>query len=144
MGTKKKTTKQITVFSGVLIRNNKVLLAQRFEPACKDAHLKWEFPGGKVDFGETPKKAVKREFSEETGIEVLVGELLPNVWTNYWEYKWGTQQTLCFLYICTFIKQTTVSKDHHIEKIAWVGLDEVQKLQTLPGTEEILKIVTMK
>lgn len=49
-----KTTKQITIFSGAVVKGDQILMVQRTEEECPEAHLKWEFPGGKVDFGETP------------------------------------------------------------------------------------------
>ncbi|NTU46963.1 NUDIX domain-containing protein [Candidatus Roizmanbacteria bacterium] len=85
--------KQITVIVGCLIHEGKVLLIQRNEKECPEAHLKWELPGGKIDFGETPEEALVREFLEETGRLVRVVNLLPEVRTIYWDYEWGRQQT---------------------------------------------------
>lgn len=134
-------TKQITVFSGCVAREGKILMVLRNEPECPAAHLKWEFPGGKVDFGETPEESVAREILEETGVSVKVVKLLPRVWTSYWEYDWGTQQTLCFVYMCEFISQAKVAKDHHVEKIDWIKIEEIEKIATLPGTNEVLSFL---
>ena len=133
--------KQITVFSGVVLKDGKVLLVQRDEKECPDAHLKWEFPGGKVDFGETPQDSVVREIFEETGVKVKLNQLLSFVQTSYWKYSWGNQQTLCFIYTCYFVSQRSVKRDHHVRDVAWVELDGVKKLPTLPGTQEILELV---
>lgn len=140
--TPKKIQKQITVFSGVLIKDDKVLMVLRSEPELPEAHLKWEFPGGKCDFGETPQESLAREFLEETNIEVKVKTLLRFIQTNYWNYPWGTQQTLCFIFLCTFVKQHPIKKkDHHIEKIEWFTFAEARKLDSLPGTHEVLDLV---
>jgi 8-oxo-dGTP diphosphatase len=139
-----KKTKQITVFSGCVIKGDKVLMVLRNEPECPEAHLKWEFPGGKVDFEETPEESVAREIFEETGVEVKVKELLPWVGTSYWEYEWGTQQTLCFVYVCEYISQKKVKKDHHVEKIEWVKIVDVKKLPSLPGTYEVIDYLNRK
>lgn len=137
--------KQITIFSGCLIRNGKVLLVQRDEEECPDAHLKWEFPGGKVDFGETPQESLKREFLEETGITIEVVRILPYVQTAYWDYKWGKQQTLCFNFVCKYISQKKLAvKDHHVKHIKWVKIADAPKLSSLPGTMDILKLATQK
>lgn len=134
--------KQITIFCGCLIKDNQVLLVQRDEPECKEAHLKWEFPGGKVNFGETPEQSLEREFLEETGRKVRVMELLPFVQTAYWEYDWGTQQTLCFCYLCELITDGQPKvKDHHVKQISWIDLKKAKTLPALPGTTEILDIV---
>ncbi len=133
-----KKTKQITVFSGCVVKDGKVLMSLRSEPECPAAHMKWEFPGGKADFGETPEECVAREILEETGVEVKVIKLLPEVWTSYWEYDWGTQQTLCFVYLCEFVSQTEVEKDHHVEKIEWIKIEDIKELPSLPGSNEVL------
>ncbi|OGH10481.1 MAG: hypothetical protein A2857_00745 [Candidatus Levybacteria bacterium RIFCSPHIGHO2_01_FULL_36_15] len=136
----KKAAKQIAVFSGCVIKDGCVLMVLRNEKECPKAHLKWEFPGGKVNFGETPEKSVAREILEETGVVIKIKKLLPFVQTSYWEYEWGVQQTLCLVYLCNFVRQRKILKDHHVEKIDWIRIDEVLKLPTLPGTKEVLNL----
>jgi 8-oxo-dGTP diphosphatase len=59
------------VVAGVLLREGKLLIGQRM---ANDRHaLKWEFPGGKVEPGETPREALARELREELGVEAVVG-----------------------------------------------------------------------
>lgn len=132
--------KQITVFSAVVIKDGTVLLTLRKEDELPEAHLKWEYPGGKCDFGETPEEAVVREVLEETGIKVKVKRLLPKVFTNYWKYPWGNQQTLCFIFVCEFIKQEKKVSDHHVEKFDWIEFGKVRNLDSLPATMEILEL----
>jgi len=61
----------LIVVAGVLHREGKLLIGQRM---ADDRHaLKWEFPGGKVEIGETPKEALARELREELAIEAVVG-----------------------------------------------------------------------
>lgn len=55
-----KKVRQITVVVGLVIKDGKILLVRRDEPELPQVHLKWEFPGGKVDFGETPEQAIIR------------------------------------------------------------------------------------
>ncbi len=136
----KKATKQITVITGLVIKDHKVLLTQRDEKECPGAHLKWELPGGKVDFRETPEQAIAREILEETGVIVKLKKLLPFTLTAYWDYDWGTQQVLLFVYLCDFVSQKKVKKDHHVKKIAWVEIEKVKNLDTLPGTHEAIKV----
>jgi 8-oxo-dGTP diphosphatase len=133
-----KKTKQITIFSGCVIHEDKVLMVKRNEEECPEAHLKWEFPGGKVDFGETPEESVFREIFEETGVKAKIIKLLPFVNTTYWEYEWGTQQTLCFVFLCEFISQVKIEKDHHVEEISWMETKKIMSLDCLPGTKEVL------
>lgn len=71
---------------GVLInQNNQFLIAQR--PAGKHLGGKWEFPGGKVEDGETSQQALKREMQEELGIEVCSALLFTKVTHKYTEKK---------------------------------------------------------
>lgn len=64
-------TRSVIVVAGVLERDGRLLIGQRMKG---DRHgLKWEFPGGKVEPGETPKDALRRELREELGIEAEIG-----------------------------------------------------------------------
>ncbi len=66
--------KTLIVVAGVLCREGKLLIGQRMP---NDRHgLKWEFPGGKVEPGETPKEALVRELREELGVECTIGREL--------------------------------------------------------------------
>lgn len=135
-----KVNKQIIIFAGVLIHEGKILLNLRSEPELPDAHLKWELPGGKAEFGETPEEALIREFKEETGRKIRVKSLLPKVFVNYWEYPWGTQQTFCLIYLCELINDGVAPKDHHVEKCEWVSIADVKQENSLPGMIEILEM----
>ncbi len=59
----------LLVVAAIIKKDGKYLLAQRKDD-CKSAPGKWEFPGGKVEFGEDPKDALKREIREELGIDI--------------------------------------------------------------------------
>lgn len=136
--------KQIIVFVGCVIRDNKVLMVQRDEEECPDAHLKWELPGGKVNFGETPQQALVREFLEEAGVQIEVGNLLPLILTVYWRYWWGEQQTFVCCFTCKFVRSTQLLYDHHVKKVAWIRIDELDCIQKLPGTKEIImQVISM-
>lgn len=65
----------IVVSAGVLLRGDEVLLCQRREDKPLEGG-KWEFPGGKLEQGETPQQALKRELKEELDIETETGKLL--------------------------------------------------------------------
>ncbi len=132
-------TRQITVFVGLVIRNKKILLVKRDEPEVKGAHMKWEFPGGKVDFGETPEEAIVREIKEETGVNVRVKRLLPYVHTTYWDYPWGVQHTLLFGYECEYLSEVERKFDHHVNEVKWVLVSKIKDLETLPGDKEFLQ-----
>lgn len=65
--------KPVIAVGGVLVENGKVLLIKRGHEPAKS---KWAIPGGKIKFGEKRDDAVKREFREETGLDVEVGEMI--------------------------------------------------------------------
>lgn len=131
-------TRQIIVFVGIVIHNGKLLMTKRHEPEAKDAHSKWEIPGGKVDFGEEPHNAIVREIKEETGVIVRAKRLLPEVFTQYWDYPWGVQQTLLLAYECEFLSEGKRIKDHRVLETEWVVLDEIKNRDRLPGVDFFL------
>jgi 8-oxo-dGTP diphosphatase len=71
---KREPAPRIRVTAGVLRRNGRILIARRTAPPSL-AGL-WEFPGGKVEAGETPRECLARELREELGLQVRVGKLL--------------------------------------------------------------------
>ena len=88
--------KAIDVVAALIIKDDKIFLAKR---ATGDSSLlgKWEFPGGKVDPGESEEKAVEREIEEELGIQVKADFYLTN---NVCEYP--TKTVNLKLYKCSF------------------------------------------
>lgn len=84
------------VAAGVVIEDGRVLLAQR-KPG---AHLAgaWELPGGKVEEGEDPREALRRELAEELGIDVQVGEVID---VTFHRYEQANKQILLLFFEAT-------------------------------------------
>ena len=69
------------VVAALILRGKEVLICQR--KAGTAMGLQWEFPGGKIEPGETPEQALRRELEEELGIEASVGPYIAEVLHNY-------------------------------------------------------------
>ena len=76
---------ELTVVAALILRDSKILVCQRRRD---DTHaLQWEFPGGKVEAGETPQQALLRELREELGIESIIGKELYRTRHRYNEFR---------------------------------------------------------
>lgn len=114
----------IQVSAGILIRDNKVLLAKR--PAGKHLAGYWEFPGGKVEPGESPEESLAREFKEEFGVEVLVNGLFH---INIHSYPGKKVRLISFL---VMHKRGDFMLHEH-EEIAWAELKELLNFPLSPA-----------
>jgi 8-oxo-dGTP diphosphatase len=113
-----------TVTAGVLQRNGKIFIAQR--NADKRLPGKWEFPGGKVEQGETPEKCLARELSEELNIDVTVGDYLGE---SIYRYDFGVVKILFYRVFWT--GKDLVSKDH--QAVQWVSMDQLSRYDFAPA-----------
>ena len=86
----------------------------------------WEFPGGKIESGETPQEALKREIIEELDTEVSVGELMDTVEYNYPQFHLSMD---CFW--CQIVRGNLVLKEH--EAARWLTKDELNNVEWLPA-----------
>ena len=86
----------------------------------------WEFPGGKIQEGETPQKALKREIMEELDTEIEVGELIDTIEYDYPEFHLSMD---CFW--CSIVKGDLVLKEH--EDAKWLTRDSLDQVEWLPA-----------
>ena len=107
----------ISVVAAIIKRNNTYLLARR--ATHKDHAGKWEFPGGKIDEGESPEKALERELFEEFGVVAKAGK---HVATHQFDY--GSFQIELMAYEVDCNEGTFQLTDH--DQIAWARLEEFQ------------------
>ncbi len=76
---------ELTVVAALILRDSKILVCQRRRD---DTHsLQWEFPGGKIESGETPQEALARELREELGVEATIGRELFRTTHRYREFR---------------------------------------------------------
>jgi len=118
--------------AAIIKENDKIFLAQRKKN--DNFPLYWEFPGGKVEKDETPEECLKREISEELGIEI---EIISPFTFTLWDYK--EFRILLLFFNCRIIK----GKPKKIEcsDWGWFGKEDVEKLKLLPADNSIIDIV---
>ena len=86
----------------------------------------WEFPGGKIEAGETPQEALKREIMEELDTEVSVGE-----WIETVEYDYPGFHLSMDFFLCEIVKGDLVLKEH--EAARWLTREELADVEWLPA-----------
>jgi 8-oxo-dGTP diphosphatase len=126
-----KTRRPLLVSAAVIIKNGRVLLGQRRKG---DKHsLKWEFPGGKVEPGESPRQALVRELREELQIEAKVGAELARY---EHDYPSGSRVHLLFFVVKEY---SGPAVSLVFEQIEWVDLTALPDIDFLQGDIDFVK-----
>ena len=124
--------RQIEVVAAIIRdAQNRIFATQRGGGDWKDW---WEFPGGKIEPGETPQQALHREIREELDTEITVGELL---YTVEWDYPKFHLTMHCFL--CTVERGSLTLLEH--EAARWLAPDELSSVQWLPADWEVIEVL---
>jgi 8-oxo-dGTP diphosphatase len=119
----------LAVCAAVIVLQGKVLLTQR--PADKPHGGLWEFPGGKIEAGESPHQSLRREIREELNIEISVDSVLETV---YHHYDWGN--VLILAYNCSWLSGTITHLE--VANHQWVTPDKLSDYQILPADLPII------
>lgn len=114
----------LTVTAAILIRENKVFIGQR-KPGKHMAHL-WEFPGGKLEGGETTQECLAREMREEFGVQVEIREYFGE---SVYHYERGTIRLVAYLVDWTAGEMTPA--DH--QDCRWVTFDDLENYEFVPA-----------
>ena len=126
-----KQRKTIHVAAAIICENDRIFATERGYGAWKDY---WEFPGGKIEPGETPEEALRREILEELDTEIEVGEKLVTVEYDYPEFHLSMD---CFL--AEIKSGGLVLKEH--EAARWLKKSELDSVRWLPADESILELL---
>ena len=121
--------RELFVVAGAIIKNGKVFAAQRGNSG-KTA-FKWEFPGGKINPGETPEQALARELQEELSINVKVHELIYQVIDKYEDVILHIDT-----YRCELVSGTPTLSEHIA--LAWSNKEELDNLEFSPADDPVL------
>ena len=122
------TVRTIEVVAAIILKDGKVFATRRGYGEWKGW---WEFPGGKIEAGESPQLALKREIREELDAEIEVKELLDTV---EWDYPNFHLTMHCF--ICSLLSESIHLNEH--EAATWLNLENLRSVKWLPADEILL------
>ena len=121
----------IEVVAAIICQDDQIFATQRGYGDFKDG---WEFPGGKVEPGETPEAALVREIREELSVEISVGELLTTV-----EYDYPNFHLTMHCYLCQLIGGELRLLEH--EAARWLGKGELHSVEWLPADVGVIPLL---
>ena len=124
--------KSIEVVAAVIVHNGRLFATQRGYGEWKDY---WEFPGGKVEAGETREEALRREIREELETEVSVDSFLCTV-----DYDYPSFHLTMHCYRCSILSDSLHLVEH--EAARWLAADELKEVGWLPADLSILPIIS--
>ena len=120
--------KTIRVVAAIIRDKGRIFATQRGYGPYKDG---WEFPGGKIEPGETPEDALKREIREELDTEIKVGEPAGHIEYDYPEFHLSMD---CFF--CTLLSGSLTLKEH--EAARWLSPAELDSVSWLPADRSLI------
>jgi 8-oxo-dGTP diphosphatase len=119
------------VVAALILRGDEVLVCQRRPD--QPMSLKWEFPGGKIEPGESPEQALRRELDEELGIHAQIGSLIAHVRHNY---RNGGAVDLQFFAVHSFEGELTNRIFHDLR---WTQLHTLPEFDFLAADRELIR-----
>ncbi len=125
-------SKKINVVGAVIVRDGLILCAQRGPRGALGGM--WEFPGGKIEPGESPRDALVREIDEELSCEVVVGQ---EVTTTTYLYDFGTVTLTTFW--CELVSGTPTLTEH--AAVRWLPPAELDGLEWAPADVPAVEII---
>ena len=121
--------KKIEVVAAIIRKGDKIFATQRGYGDWKDW---WEFPGGKMEPGESPEEALKREIREELSTEISVDNFLCTV-----EYDYPKFHLTMHCFWCSIESGNLILKEHEAAK--WLSLDQLDSVNWLPADKLVIE-----
>jgi len=124
--------KHIEVVAGIIEYNDKILCMQRDKGKFDYVSFKWEFPGGKIEEGETKEEALKRELREEMEMDVEIEKHFLDISHEYPDFTMNM-----YVFKCKAKSEKFVMNVHHDFK--WLPLSEISTLDWAPADKPAVK-----
>lgn len=126
--------KTVNVVAAIIKQGNTILATQR---GYGDFAGGWEFPGGKIEPGETPEEAIVREIHEELEAHIVVDSLVTVV-----DYDYDTFHLHMHCFLCHVGSGQLELHEHTAAR--WLGVDNVDSVDWLPADEEVIQAVKLQ
>ncbi|MBB6216257.1 8-oxo-dGTP diphosphatase [Anaerosolibacter carboniphilus] len=120
----------LIVTAALIRKENKILIAQRYVKT--DHSLKWEFPGGKLESGETPEECLAREIKEELNLKIEVKDIFKVVYHEYPEKK-----ILLLCYLCNDLGGQAEALD--CNDFRWINIDALNQFDFVEADVPIVQ-----
>lgn len=121
--------KRVEVSIAVIQKDNKILVTQRGYGKWKG---KWEFPGGKIEPGETKEEALQREIQEELGVEISIGEYLMKT-----EYDYPDFHVTLYPFLCSLGRDEITLTEHTAAK--WLCRSALDCVDWMPANRNLIE-----
>ena len=123
--------KKIEVVAAIIRKGDKIFATQRGYGDFKDW---WEFPGGKMEEGETPEAALIREIKEELSTDMSVDKFLYTV-----DYDYPKFHLTMHCFMCSLVTEALHLNEHEAAK--WLDVEAIHSVNWLPADEAILPLI---
>jgi 8-oxo-dGTP diphosphatase len=124
-----------TVAAALITRDSKLLICQRHRD---DTHpLQWEFPGGKVEPGETPTQALERELREELGIDAVIGQ---EIFRTRHRYR-DSEAELVLIFFQAEVDRSSHLQNLVFERFEWADLPSLTRYRFLAADNELIALL---
>lgn len=122
---------QRTTTKGIVYKDGKVFMV-------KDERSNWELPGGRIDFGEQPEEALRREFLEELEVEDVKVRDIIHTWAFESEKDGEKYHFILLFFECDAdLSKVNISNEH--QEYKWVNLNEIDQYQMRDGYRKVIK-----